>query len=278
MATQFYYSENDKQLGPFSLEELKEKNIAKDTLVWYEGLEQWTKASDIVELQVLLKPVPPPLPLKSEPPPLTIKSEPPILPTKTVSEPIIEKKAIEPQKVAPQKKKKRKALLIVGLIVGGLLLSYIGLVIYVKLSIYSDNHRANNNETPIFNTDANTNSNTYTEPPKEKTPEELRQELYAKEKRKSKDYLTISYSLDRTMFSGKDVINGYITNSATMATFKDVVVKVTCLTGTGTELRQDDYVVYQYVYPGKSTSFQIKTVSPSGTKKIGVTVVSATGE
>jgi hypothetical protein len=53
--------ENGKQLGPFSFEQLKVKSIAKDTLIWFDGLDKWTKAEKIVELSSLLSKMPPPI-------------------------------------------------------------------------------------------------------------------------------------------------------------------------------------------------------------------------
>lgn len=44
--------------GPFDLEELKSKNISKETYVWYEGLTEWTKACKLKELIVLFN-IPP---------------------------------------------------------------------------------------------------------------------------------------------------------------------------------------------------------------------------
>ena len=39
--------------GPFDFDELKEKNISKETYVWYEGLTEWTKAGKLKELIML---------------------------------------------------------------------------------------------------------------------------------------------------------------------------------------------------------------------------------
>lgn len=46
---QYYYIDGE-QHGPISLEELKKKNIGRDTLIWYEGMGDWTKASEVEEL------------------------------------------------------------------------------------------------------------------------------------------------------------------------------------------------------------------------------------
>jgi len=52
---QYFISERDVKTGPFSLEEMKEQHLAKDTLVWYQGLLEWTKASEILELTDLFR-------------------------------------------------------------------------------------------------------------------------------------------------------------------------------------------------------------------------------
>lgn len=51
-----YFLKNDAgdQDGPFSPEELITKGIGPDTAVWYEGLENWTTASQVEELQSAL--------------------------------------------------------------------------------------------------------------------------------------------------------------------------------------------------------------------------------
>lgn len=57
----FFIVENGKQSGPFSLEDLKLKNIEYDTLVWFEGQENWGKVKDIPEVSLLIKKMPPPI-------------------------------------------------------------------------------------------------------------------------------------------------------------------------------------------------------------------------
>ncbi|GAB6008253.1 DUF4339 domain-containing protein [Dysgonomonas reticulitermitis] len=57
----FYIIVNGQQQGPFSLDELKEKGIQKDTLVWSEGMSDWQQAGDVIELKSLFGVTPPPL-------------------------------------------------------------------------------------------------------------------------------------------------------------------------------------------------------------------------
>jgi hypothetical protein len=50
----YYYTDGLTNFGPFSLEQLKEKNITPTTRIWYSGLSGWTAASEIPELASLL--------------------------------------------------------------------------------------------------------------------------------------------------------------------------------------------------------------------------------
>ena len=55
---QYYISNSGKEEGPFSLKELENQKITNDTLVWYDGLEDWKAASELEDLNELLKPKP----------------------------------------------------------------------------------------------------------------------------------------------------------------------------------------------------------------------------
>ena len=52
---EYYIAISDKKEGPLSLNDLKTKKLTKDTLVWYDGLEDWVNASEVNELKDLLK-------------------------------------------------------------------------------------------------------------------------------------------------------------------------------------------------------------------------------
>lgn len=49
----YYFIKDGSQQGPFSLSELKNQDITRDTKVWFYGLEDWTKLSAIEELEEL---------------------------------------------------------------------------------------------------------------------------------------------------------------------------------------------------------------------------------
>ncbi len=58
----YYYIKDDNKLGPFDIEELKSENLNRDTLVWFQAIKYWTKASEIKELGELFIHLPPPIP------------------------------------------------------------------------------------------------------------------------------------------------------------------------------------------------------------------------
>ena len=51
----YYLHQSTKKLGPFDIEDLQNWNLTKDTKVWHEGLEGWTRLEKIDELKKLLK-------------------------------------------------------------------------------------------------------------------------------------------------------------------------------------------------------------------------------
>jgi len=58
----YFYSDGTGQRGPFSFNQLKDENIKKETLVWYEGLEDWKPAKEIEEIEEIFQLSPPPIP------------------------------------------------------------------------------------------------------------------------------------------------------------------------------------------------------------------------
>lgn len=58
----YFYSNGEKQNGPFTFEQLSNENIVKETLIWFEGIDNWTPAKYILELEEILQLKPPPIP------------------------------------------------------------------------------------------------------------------------------------------------------------------------------------------------------------------------
>ncbi|MCL2283367.1 MAG: RDD family protein [Fibromonadales bacterium] len=91
---------NGQQQGPFDVNELWQKGLNSDSLVWKKGMANWVNAKDIPELAAEMPPpvppdvpppvppdVPPPIPLSSAPPPVP-PSVPPQVPSSTPPLPV----------------------------------------------------------------------------------------------------------------------------------------------------------------------------------------------
>lgn len=57
----YHYAEKGKTFGPFTIEELKQKRLKKETLVWTEGMADWQAAENVDELKEILIAAPPPI-------------------------------------------------------------------------------------------------------------------------------------------------------------------------------------------------------------------------
>lgn len=65
---QYFYSDGLAKQGPFSLEELKEQKISRNTMVWHHPMEKWRPAEEFPELQEMfvLEPPKPPIAARTE--------------------------------------------------------------------------------------------------------------------------------------------------------------------------------------------------------------------
>jgi len=113
----FYIHKDDKQQGPFSTDELKDQKISRDTMVWFEGADNWKKAIEVDNLKEIFKSIPPPLQTNSPviPPPL-VDNKP-----KEVSKPTVGEKPM-----------KKKIPIIIVFIVTVLLIGGLGTFIYTN--------------------------------------------------------------------------------------------------------------------------------------------------
>lgn len=57
----YFYTDGTNNFGPFTLEELREKNISRETKVWFQELGEWKPAGSVPELDELFRLVPPPV-------------------------------------------------------------------------------------------------------------------------------------------------------------------------------------------------------------------------
>jgi len=66
----YYYVKDSEKVGPYTLEELRTKNITTETLIWHEGLPSWIRAKDSQDLNSFFSLTPPSIPTTLATPPL----------------------------------------------------------------------------------------------------------------------------------------------------------------------------------------------------------------
>lgn len=91
MKNYYYIDEKGQQAGPVSEDNLKDLNVTGKTLVWCEGMTDWTKVADVPELSYLCAaPVPPVPPVPPTPPTPPAPAEPaePVAPVEPVVTPV----------------------------------------------------------------------------------------------------------------------------------------------------------------------------------------------
>lgn len=85
-------------------------------------------------------------------------------------------------------------------------------------------------------------------------------------------------STDKKNLLGQTVVKGTIVNTARVASFKDVDLKLSFYSKTGALLEEDHEVIYETVEPGGSKSFKSKYFTPKGTDSVAMNVISAKNE
>lgn len=153
----YYYSDGKQQIGPLSKEELQSKGISKETLVWYEGLTEWTKAGDVEELVDLFpnEPTSPPMPEQKTATP------PPMPENNTVTPPPMPQQ--DDINAKSKTKSKKKTLKRIGVIVGCIIMALVAITIieYVQHIRYWDTIESEKNVPRLYLTivDAKLNDN-----------------------------------------------------------------------------------------------------------------------
>lgn len=104
--------------------------------------------------------------------------------------------------------------------------------------------------------------------------EAAKESLQEKETKNPQNFLTVS-GHDRRNLVGQTVVKGTLTNKATVASYKDIDVKMDFYSKTGTLLETDKETVYEVIAPGQSKSFKTKYFAPKGTDSVVLTVTGA---
>ena len=74
---------------------------------------------------------------------------------------------------------------------------------------------------------------------------------------------------------GQTLVKGTLVNKASVATFKDVDIKLTFYSKTKALLETDRETIYQILNPGESQQFKTKYFAPKGTDSVGLKVLGA---
>lgn len=104
--------------------------------------------------------------------------------------------------------------------------------------------------------------------------EKSRSSIEAIEKKSPSQFLKVT-GTDKKNLLGQTVIKGNIFNNAKIVHYKDIQLKMSFYSGTGTLLEEDIETVYETVNPGGSISFKSKYFTPKGTDSVSLKVMTA---
>ena len=88
------------------------------------------------------------------------------------------------------------------------------------------------------------------------------------------NFLTLNYQA-RNNFFGKFIIEGHISNKASVAVYKDVVIQIDFYTKTNTYIDSKVYTIYEYIKPYGKASFKFKMSTPGNFQIYNVKITKA---
>lgn len=233
----WFIRHNNESLGPYTIEELKNLAVTKDDYVWKEGFTDWIQAKDINELNVLFA--------KPSPPPFTQKQT-----SLAISEPAEYKH----QNIEDRFEKAGRKI--------GKLMRWTAItiiIIGILTFIYYKNQ-----------------TNSYVSPfTTQKSAEELKVDLAQTEKQNPTNYIS-GKARGRQNLINQTVIEGTLTNSATLAAFKDVTLEVDFLSKTNSIISTQNVTVYEQINPGQTITFKEKIFVSKDVADVNIRIAGAT--
>jgi len=106
------------------------------------------------------------------------------------------------------------------------------------------------------------------------TYEKTKETLEEKEKKNPEQFLSVTSS-DKKNIIGQKVIRLSIHNRATVATYKDVKLKISFYSKTGTLLEDNEETVYDIITPNNTIKYKTKYFAPKGTDDVKITILDA---
>ena len=107
--------------------------------------------------------------------------------------------------------------------------------------------------------------------------EKTKETLAHKEKNNPAKFLKVD-NRDRKNLIGQTVVIGHITNKASVCTYKDVELKMSFYSKTGTKLDEGIETIYETIPPGETIKFKTKYFAPKGTDSVAIQVLKGIGE
>ncbi len=179
-----------------------------------------------------------------------LKSSPPVFIPKTVTPAPIPQQKINNEKIDEPVKKKSNILKFVGIII----------LVIVGLSIYASINESSS--------DYGRGQDSYEE--KVMTVEEI-------ENSQPESFLIASGNYNENFWGNKIKVHGLIKNNATVATYKDAVVRITYYSKTKTELGNKEYTIYDVFPPHSEKQFELKIETYENVNSVGWEVITASG-
>ena len=104
--------------------------------------------------------------------------------------------------------------------------------------------------------------------------ETTKKALLTKEQKDPRLFLTVKSNSKKNII-GQTVVTGTISNKASIATFKDIELKLSFYSATKALLETDKETIFLIVDPGESRHFKTKYFAPKGTDSVALQVLSA---
>ena len=233
----YYIHQNDRQEGPFSLEELRGKHLTGEIPIWHDGLPEWTTVKNLAEVNELIPLAPPPF--KNKPF------------TSTWG-----------------------------------FLKFAAIVFLLSLGIMAINSTVNKSNSNV-NTTNNFSASIDPQQKKVKTVEEIekpaskdpnkKKEMTVEETEKANPlrFISASGQSRETIFGKKFVLNMKIENSATVAKYKDVVVKIEYVNATNSVVTTEERRFDESFPPHSTKNYEFKITKPSESSKLRLSVIQA---
>jgi hypothetical protein len=107
--------------------------------------------------------------------------------------------------------------------------------------------------------------------------EQTKESLEDTEKKYPVRFLTVT-GHDKRNLLGQTVVKGSLSNTAKVASYKDVELKLFFYSKTKALLEEDVETIFETLAPGKSADFKTKYFAPKGTDSVALKIIGAKSE